>query len=158
MVDNGVVFDFDLSNGVSVRSALNLIAELAGEDVAWTIRHDAVVFTTKEKARVEYALQIHDIHRLTRERRDFSGPRINTLRLLGELEDDDGGGAFGGVEVTAARHEPDEVVELVKSSVAIGTWDEAGASIDVTSDGLLLVRHSRAVQREVARFLMKLGI
>jgi hypothetical protein len=157
VVDNGVLFTFNMTKGVSARSLLNLIAEMAGAEVAWVIRHDAVIFTTEERAQQEQVLQMHDIRRLTRERRDFSGPRINTIRLLGELEDEDGGGAFGGLEVTRAAYEPDEVVELLRTSVAIGSWGKGGNSMSVTSGGMLLVRHTPKVQREVARFLMRLG-
>src|SRR5688572_23035083 len=98
-VDGGVVFNIDLTNSIAVDKVLNLIAQAAGETVTWTIRHDTVLVTTKEKARGELVIFNHDVQDLIFGLTDFLGPRIDRLRLLDELEDDDenSGGAFGRV-------------------------------------------------------------
>jgi hypothetical protein len=55
---------------------------------------------------------------------------------------------------------PDDLVGLIKSVVAPGTWgegwEEGKGSISVAR-GILIVRHTVKVQREIARLLAQLG-
>jgi tetratricopeptide (TPR) repeat protein len=151
-IDEGVVFDLPLRNSLTVEKALNLITDMAGENVTWTIRHDAVLVTTKEKARGELVIYNHDIQDLIFGLTDFLGPRIDELRLLDDLEDDDGGGPFGGIGERPTIIEADELATLVQENVAVGSWEEDGIAITVEAGNMIVV-HTPAVQKQVRQFL-----
>ena len=155
-IDAGVVFELNLRNPISVRSALNIVTDMAGDEVTWIVRHAAVIVTTKDRARGPTIVRAHDVRTLTFGLTDFRAPRIRRLRLIDELEDDDGGGPFGGVGERVSRLEEDEIVTLVQENVAPGTWDGAGISISA-ENGLLIVVHTPAVQARVAAFLQALA-
>lgn len=156
-VDGGVVFNLDLTNAIGVDKVLNLIVQMAGETVTWTIRHDTVLVTTREKARGELVIHNHDVQDLIFGLTDFLGPRIDRLRLLDELEDDDenSGGAFGRIGEKPPVNVPEDLATLVQENVAVGTWEEEGVSIAVESGNMIVV-HSGEVQRQVRQFLEEL--
>ncbi|MFN0245141.1 MAG: hypothetical protein ACKVWV_19835 [Planctomycetota bacterium] len=150
--DAGVVFNFSFENRLSVEHALNLITAMAGENVTWTIRYDAVLVTTKEKARGKPVIINHDVQDLTVGVREFIGPRIDRLRLLDEMQDDDGGGPFGGI---GEKHVPIEIadlVSLIQDNVGVGTWQDEGINID-GGEGYVLVTHTHEVQSQIRQFL-----
>ncbi len=63
--DAGVALDRPVTlrlDNISMKSALNLLLDQVG--LAWTIRNDALVITTKEKARGEIKLVIYPVHEL----------------------------------------------------------------------------------------------
>ncbi len=150
--DEGIVFEFDLTHPMSVDKVLNLITDAAGENVTWTIRYDAVVVTTTEKARGQLQPYSHDVHDLIFGLTDFMGPRINKLRLLDDMTDDDGGGQFGGIGEKQITNEPDDIVTLVQENVAVGTWEDDGINIGVEGGNMIVV-HTPRVQKEVRQFL-----
>src|SRR5262245_4325711 len=156
-VDGGVVFNIDLTNSIAVDKVLNLITQAAGENVTWTIRHDTVLVTTKEKARGELVIFNHDVQDLIVGLTDFLGPRIDRLRLLDELEDDDenSGGAFGKVGEKPAINAPEDLATLVQENVAVGTWEDQGVAITVEGGNMIVV-HSAEVQQQVRQFLEEL--
>ena len=156
VVDAGVVFDFELTNPIRVMDLLNMIERQSGDEVRWTIRHEAVIFTTPDRAAGAKVLGVYDIRSLTFARTDFIGPRIDRLRLLDELEDDDGGGPFGNLGEKVRQLAPEEVMDSVVENVAPGTWEEDGVSIDL-GEGFLIVVHTPQVQAQVRRFLAKIG-
>ncbi len=150
--DAGVVFDFALVNPLTVEQALNIIVDQAGEDVTWTVRHDAVLVTTTEKARGEPIIYNHDVQDLVFGLTDFLGPRIDRLRLLDEMEDDDGGGPFGGIGEKPQLIEISALSTLIQENVAVGSWEDDGISID-EGEGYILVVHTPDVQESVRKFL-----
>jgi len=152
VLDEAIVFNFNFENKLSVEQALNLITDMAGEDVTWTIRHDAVLVTTKARARGVPIIVNHDVQDLIVGVTDFTGPRIDRLRLLDELEDDDGGGPFGGILESPRLIEIDDLSTLIQDNVAKDTWDEDGISIEV-GESFILVVQSAEVQQEVKDFL-----
>jgi general secretion pathway protein D len=156
-VDGGVVFNIDLTNSIAVDKVLNLVTQAAGENVTWTIRHDTVLVTTKEKARGELVIFNHDVQDLIFGLTDFLGPRIDRLRLLDELEDDDenSGGAFGKIGEKPAMNAPEDLATLVQENVAVGTWEEEGVAITVEGGNMIVV-HSAEVQQQVRQFLEEL--
>ena len=156
-VDAGVVFNIDLTNPIGVDRVLNLIAQSAGGEVTWTVRHDTVLLTTREKARGELVIFNHDVQDLIFGLTDFLGPRIDRLRLLDNLEDDDenSGGAFGKIGEKPAINAPDDLQTLVQENVAVGTWEDEGVHISVEGGNMIVV-HSAKVQREVRQFLEEL--
>ena len=124
--------------------------------MAWTVRHEAVVFTTVEGARGELVLLTHDIRMLTAPRTDFVAPRLDRLRLIDELEDEEGHSVFGDVGESVTVMAEDDVVTLVQETIAPTTWDDDGVQI-FAENGVLFVRHTPAVQARVRAFLGALG-
>ena len=151
-VDEGVIYSINLTNQLTARQVFDLIADYSGEEVTWTIRNDAVIFTTREKARDKPIIVNHDVQDLVFGLTDFLGPRIDRIRLLDELEDDDGGGPFGTVSERVKMIEEDDLSTLIQENVAVGTWEDEGIFIDVGT-GYILVVHTPEVQAQVRAFL-----
>lgn len=151
-MDAGAIFQYDFPNAVAAENFLNMVTSEAGEEVEWTIRHGVVMVTTKEKARGDLKLYSHDVNDLILGLTDFIGPDITRIRLLDDMEDDDGGGPFGGLGERPVLIEPDDLVTLVTDNVAQGTWEDPGVSIDIYQGHLIAV-HTGDVQREVKQFL-----
>jgi hypothetical protein len=150
--DAGVVFNFNFTSPLTVEQALNLITKMAGDDVAWTVRNDAVIVTTKAKARNRPVIYNHDVQDLVFGLTDFLGPRIDRLRLLDEMEDDDGGGPFGGIGEKPKLIEISALSTLIQENVAPGTWEEEGVSIS-EGEGFIVIVHTPEVQDQVRKFL-----
>lgn len=152
-LDEGVLFELQLEHPISVENVLDLVTDQAGDEVVWIIRHDAVIVTTRRHALAgRQGLRMYDLRTLTHGRTDFSAPRIDRIRPLDELEDDDGGGPFGGVGERVCAFDEDAIVSLVQEHVVPGTWEEEGVSIEAMN-GILFVVHAPEVQARVARFL-----
>jgi general secretion pathway protein D len=156
-VDEGIVYNIDLSNPITADKVLNLITQSSGTEVTWTIRHDTVLVTTRAKARGELIIVNHDVQDLIFGLTDFLGPRIDRLRLLDDLEDDDenSGGAFGRIGEKPPTNEPEELETLIRENVEKASWDEEGVNITLEGGNLLVV-HSADVQRKVRDFLEEL--
>ena len=151
-IDSGVVFTFSFPNLLNAEQVLNIVVGQAGEDVTWTVRHDAVLVTTKEKARGQPIIVNHDVQDLVFGLTDFLGPRIDRIRLLDELEDEDGGGPFGGIGERPKMIEPDRIATLIQENVSVGSWEDEGISIE-SGEGYILVVHTPEVQMKVRDFL-----
>ncbi len=150
--EGGTVFTFSFENKITLEQALNLITKMAGENVTWTIRHEAVLVTTKEKARSRPVVVNHDVQDLVMGLTDFMGPRIDRIRLLDQMQDDDGGGPFGGIGEKPRILEPGDLATLIQENVAVGTWQDEGISIEA-GDGFIVINHTPEVQEQVRRFL-----
>jgi len=148
----GVVFNFNFENKLTAEQALNLITKMVGDSVTWTIRHDVVLVTTKEKARGKPIIINHDVQDIVFGLTDFLGPRIDQLRLLDKMQDEDGGGPFGAVLEKKKMIEPADLATLIQENVAVGTWQDEGVSIDV-HEGYILIDHVPEVQEQVRQFL-----
>ncbi len=148
----GAVYKQNLQNSLSVHDALNLVCGLSGETVTWTVKHDAIIVTTKTKARGRPVVVNHDVNDLVFGLTDFTGPRIDRLRLLSDMTDDDGGGPFGGIGEKPSLIEISQVSTLIQENVAPGSWEEEGISID-EGEGYLMVVHTPEIQKLVTEFL-----
>ncbi len=151
VIDEGILFTFSFENEVTVEQALNLLTDFAGEEVTWTIRHDAVMVTTVEKARGEPVVVHHDVQDLVFGLTDFMGPRINKIRLLDELEDDDGGGPFGFIGESPRLIDPDDLATMIQENVDPNSWED-GATIE-SYDGHIIIVQTPEIQKKVAAFL-----
>ena len=149
--DAGIVFDFQLENELSAAQLLNLIAGTTDGAVGWTIKHDAILFTTDPLRGQKLVVHAHDINDLVMPRTDFKGPRIDRIRLVDEQEDEDGGGAFGGSESVTVMT-GDEVATLVRETVVPEGWELPGVRIEA-ENGRLVVVHTVEVQLAVQAFL-----
>jgi Flp pilus assembly secretin CpaC/tetratricopeptide (TPR) repeat protein len=154
--DAGKVFTLNLEHRVSVEQALNLICSMTGDGVdnpvTWTVRHDVVFVTTKEKARGKPIPVNHDVQDLNFALTDFIGPRIDRIRLIDQLTDDDGGGPFATVGEHPQLITPEDLSVLVQENVAVNTWSQEGYSIEAAA-GYLLINHTPEVQEQVRQFL-----
>jgi tetratricopeptide (TPR) repeat protein len=151
VIDEGIVFNFSFENDLTVEQALNLIMDFSGEGVTWTVRHDAVLITTKEKATGPMKPVHHDVQDLVFGLTDFMGPRIDRIRLLDDLEDDDGGGPFGGIGERPQLINPDDLATLIQENVEPGAWDD-GATIE-SYEGHIVIVHTPEIQEKVRAFL-----
>jgi len=149
--DAGVTFNFNFQNSLTAEQALNQITKAAGDGVTWTIKHDAVLITTTDKARGELVVQNHSVQDLVFGLANFIGPRIDRLRLVDENVDDDGVGVFGGLDERLTFVEAEELATLVRDNIAVGTWEE-DFTINI-EQGNMIVRHRLDVQRSVRQFL-----
>ncbi|MEM7517303.1 MAG: hypothetical protein AAF368_10320, partial [Planctomycetota bacterium] len=148
----GILFDFSLTASLSAKQVLDILAERAGEEVTWTIKNDAVIFTTREKARGKLEIQNFPVQDLVFGLTDFLGPRIDRIRLLDELEDEDGGGPFGGISERIKLIEEEDIQTLITENVAVDTWEDEGIAIDV-GEGQIIVIHTPEVLQQVRQFL-----
>jgi tetratricopeptide (TPR) repeat protein len=148
----GAVFDINFPNPITVEQALDFLTEVGGEEVTWTVRYETVIVTTIDKARGEPQPYYHDVQDLIMGVTDFTGPRIDRLRLLDELEDDDGGGPFGGILEAQRLIEIEDLATIIQENVAVESWDGEGVSIE-TSEGGILVTQAPEVQLQIREFL-----
>jgi tetratricopeptide (TPR) repeat protein len=151
--DNNVIFDLQLEHPMAVDRVLNLVTSLAGEGITWTVRHEAVIVTTTEKAQGRYYPEVHDVGDILVQLTQFTSPRLDRIRLLEDLEDEDGGGPFGGLAESQTLMEADTLENLVRTNVAIGTWDNDGVSLQVLETGYLVAVHTGETQAQVRQFL-----
>lgn len=151
-LDAGVVFTFSLQNPLTVEQALNIITRAAGEEVTWTIRNEAIQVTTRERARGQLIIYNHDVQDLVFGMTDFLGPRIDRLRLLAEMEDDDGGGPFGGIGEKPRFIDIENLATLIQENVEPGTWSDDGVRID-SGEGYIVIVHTPEVHAKVRQFL-----
>ena len=150
--EEGAVFNFNFENDLTVEQALNRITAAAGEGVTWTIKYDSVLITTTEKALGNPIPVVHRVQDLTFALTDFWGPRIDRIRLIDELEDDDGGGPFGTVQESQRIITLDDLQTLIQDTVAPEAWDAEGVSIEL-GEGSLIVTHTPEIQQKISDFL-----
>jgi tetratricopeptide (TPR) repeat protein len=151
-IEEGAIFDLNLQNPITVADLLDLVTDMAGEEVTWTVEFETVIVTTREHARGQPLLVHHDIQDLIFGLTEFFGPRIDRIRLLSDIEDDDGGGQFGGIGERAVIIEEDDLATLVQENVSPASWDLDGVSI-AAENGFLLITQSPEVQGQVRQFL-----
>jgi hypothetical protein len=152
VTSGGIVFNFSFENKLTVEQALHLIVGMTNDAVTYTVKHDTILITTKDKARNEPIIVNHDVQDLIFGLTDFIGPRINKLRLLDKMTDEDGAGPFGGIGEKPKLIEPTELATLIQENVAVGTWQDKGVSIDA-GQGYILITHTPEVQEQVRQFL-----
>jgi len=151
--DEGVAFELRLENPISVAQALNLVAEQAGESVTWTIEVGTVLFTTKERARGKVVPAYYAISDLVLPLPNFVAPSLERLRLLEDIEDDDGRNPFGTLAEQSVQLEPDALAELITQFVGVGTWEEEGVSAAAYNSTGIFVVQTPEVHAEVRQFL-----
>lgn len=153
--ESGATFTLDFENALTVEQALNRIVSIAGgedQEITWTVKYDAVYVTTKEKALGQPVVKVHDVKDLIFGLTDFVGPRINRIRLLEELEDDDGGGQYPTIFESVQIIDIEDLANLIRDTIAPSSWDREGVGID-PGVGNLIVRQTAEVQEEIQAFL-----
>ena len=153
--ESGATFTINFENALTVEQALNRIVSIAGgedAEITWTVKYDAIYVTTKEKALGQPVVKVHDVKDLIFGLTDFIGPRINRIRLLEELEDEDGAGAYGTIGEAVQIIDIEDLSNLIRDTIAPASWDREGVSID-PGEGNLIVRQTAEIQEEIQAFL-----
>jgi hypothetical protein len=120
--DEGFVYNFNFQNELTAEQAINRIVAASGEEIRWTIMFDAVLITSAEKAVGAPEPVVHDVSDLIFALTDFQGPRIDRIRLIDQLEDDDGGGPFGAIGEAPRIIELENLQTLITDTVAPDSW------------------------------------
>jgi type II secretory pathway component GspD/PulD (secretin) len=154
----GIEFNLNLANELTVENALNIIADAAGPDVAYVLRNGVVYLTSSSDAMGELILRAHDVQDLTAVVHDFTAPKIKDIRLPDDeslIETDEA--IFGGVTEEARQIiNEDNLETLIQASIAPTTWDELEGVSIAYQNGFLTIRHTAEVQNQVADFLNSL--
>ena len=132
--------------------ALNLLRILADlHDITFLRRGEVVFATTPENAVKRTAvLRIYDARSNLYRPTDFPGPELGLRRPGSDFEP-------RPRAITRDPMDPGELVDIIRNGIGSEEWDFEGVSIDATSHGQLIVRHTPRVQRKVARILLMLG-
>lgn len=144
--------------GVLLPAGLALRAqETSGEDIDALIRQARQALAeklqaVKRKGPIEFVGRVHDIRDLTTAFVDRPGHALDLAPSAGF-----GFGFFESEEAEALPfYEGETILDLVRESVAPGSWDELrSVSIDYRN-GMLVVKHTPAVQKEIEAFLEEL--
>jgi hypothetical protein len=150
--DEGIVYNFNFQNELTAEQAINRIVAASGEEIRWTIMFDAVLVTSAEKAIGAPEPVVHDVSDLIFALTDFQGPRIDRIRLIDQLEDDDGGGPFGAIGEAPRIIELENLQTLITDTVAPDSWEVEGVGIEVGETNLL-VTQTPEVQMQIVAFL-----
>ncbi len=137
---------------MAVGSALNIILDFV--ELKYTFRHGVLWITSPEEAwRGTTVMRIYDVRDLTMRIRNFPGTRI---RLRG----DEGGG--GGGPVWEDEDEPvevptiDDLEEIILEVTSPDSWDNNPDASILQIMGLLIIRQTPEVHREIAHLLAQL--
>ena len=141
---------------VTARSFLDLLMKL-NENLTYVIQDGVILITTKEKAVGNKVVRVHDISDLAFGLTNFAAPKIDTMRIGeegggGEEEVGPMGGPVGEPVKTV---DPEELVQMIKDTIAPGTWESPGVSLTTVGNQLVVV-HTPEVQRKVIDFLNEL--
>ena len=159
-VAGGTTFRIELPHQIKAEAALKLVLASA-PDLTYVIKEGIVLITTTEQALGSPITRAHDVSDLIFGLTNFQGPRLNQLSLPGGARRGGGGGGGGEENVYGAvldRVVPipaEEITNLIKETIAPGTWEQQGVKID-QYQGQLIVTHSLEVQRQIYTFLADL--
>lgn len=132
---------------VSVRTVLNLIAEM--NSIGWKYREEVLYLTTPDKLKEDVVLKIYDVQDLLAPIRHFPGAEIG-------LTEEGVGFTPTPPDDTGAETLENVLEDLIKTHTGLKSWeDNPNASIQLNK-GLLIIRQTRQVHQEVARFLARL--
>ncbi|MHC4942926.1 MAG: hypothetical protein ACYTG7_07880, partial [Planctomycetota bacterium] len=116
--DNAQTISLPDLKDITVESLLNIIAEMIGEGLTWTVKDGVVVVTKQEKLRDNIKIRIHPIKDITFGLTDFYGPEIGKLAGTADEFSEDETNPFGG-EVEKIIPIPVEDVEnLIRENIS----------------------------------------
>lgn len=151
---NSYVLTLSLGRPISLKNFLNVMVGRTEGALAYTIQDGAVILTTKAKSLGKPMIKVHQIADLTFPITNFAGPLIRDLPV-GTAEESEVPRAGGEVGEKVRFVEPEALQTLIQESVARGTWDSEGVSIEVTPGNMIVV-HTPEVQARVEQFLADL--
>lgn len=140
----------------SARSILNTILKEYG--LAYTARSGKIVYITeREKTLGNPIPKLHEIADIVARTTDWAAP---DMRMMPGLRSGDEATQTVFFDVTQAEPEArdryDDLVNLIRTNVAPGTWDTGTYSLRVTPSKQLLAYHTPQVQDELKEFLSEL--
>ena len=157
--------------GVTVERLLRLVLEDVGggRPLGFVIDEGVVVISTKTDLAQNTKTRVYDIRDLIVEIRNFEGPRID-LTSVGENQgnnaNDGGGGLFGDDDDSGddddderkTREElADDIVDLIKETIAPDTWRPDGEIGSITElNGQLVVTQTDENHRDVLDLINQL--
>src|SRR5262245_23613075 len=157
-VAGGTTFRIELPHQIKAEAALKLVLASA-PDLTYVIKEGIVLITTTEQALGSPITRAHDVSDLIFGLTNFQGPRLNQLSLPGGARRGGGGGGeenvYGAVLDRVVPIPAEEITNLIKETIAPGTWEQQGVKID-QYQGQLIVTHSLEVQRQIYTFLADL--
>lgn len=143
IADEGVTIDLELTAPVRLHNVLDLFVQQS-DDLGWKVDDGVIWITTKSDARGPMQLQMYDVRDLLMARPNFPAPRIQGLPTGEE--------AYGYAEPPEPTRmiDPDQLIDLIRNATGPDYWEETdGASMEVTDNGLLLVRADARMQRRI---------
>jgi type II secretory pathway component GspD/PulD (secretin) len=130
---------------IKAMNALNIVVDQIG--LFKQYKNGILYITTEEKAAEATVTKTYDVRDITVKINDFPAPK---LRLKGEDSD-------GGFEIELPDDETDvetdDIVEMIEDSVEA---DWGGTATVTVSQGQLIVRATRSVQKDVAELIDQL--
>lgn len=156
-VAGGAQFKLELPHPVKAEAALKLVLGTS-PDLTYIVKDGIVLVTTTEQALGSPITRAHDVSDLIFGLTNFQGPRLNYLSVPGGSRRGGGAGEenpYGAVLERVIQIPAEEITNLIKDTIAPGTWEQQGVKID-QYQGQLIVTHSLEVQRQVYRFLADL--
>ncbi|HUS58127.1 MAG TPA: hypothetical protein VM141_05720 [Planctomycetota bacterium] len=116
-------------NDMKLSQALDWIMTQVGLD--YTLRSNAIYISTSEMIGGDAVLKLYDVTDVTLVIRDFKGDLTALRERIGTVDSAGGGGDAGGWGAMAddagaddTTFSPEALVELIKKTIAPGTWDE----------------------------------
>ncbi|MFN0207268.1 MAG: hypothetical protein ACKVS6_13265 [Planctomycetota bacterium] len=150
-------FPLQLDHPIPIDSALSIVLRQT-PDIKWLVKDGAVVITSVDAALGAPIPHVHDVGDLIFGLTSFQGPRIMNLTIPGGKNRAGGASSenpFGGTLEAVNQIPSEEITNLIKDTIAPGTWEQPGVHIDIFQ-GQLVVTHSADVQRQVGKFLHEL--
>lgn len=140
----------------SARSILNTILKEYG--LAYTARAGKIVYITDPESSLGAPVpKLHEVADIVARTTDWAAPE---MRMLPGLRQGDEATQAVFFDITEKEPETrdryDDLVTLVKTNVAPGTWDTGTYSLRVTPSKHLLAYHTPQVQDELKEFLSEL--
>ncbi len=141
-----IEIDLELTN-VTAADAFKIA--LAGHDLAFKVKRNILIITSKKDVLGKPVLRIYSVAHLLVPIRDFPAPDLN-LRPSGYEPPEP-----PEPEISQTYDSSDQLAELVRQFTGKDTWENEGVQITVFRHHLF-VRTYPKVQLEVARFLARL--
>ena len=139
-VEAGKTVTLKLTN-VTLTTAIKLITEQVG--LKWVVREGVAFISDEEGTTLEPVTVVYDVSDFLAVPPNFEGPAIELQNLSSNRGGRGGGGAGGGVSPFGADQGADakqadsaksrdellqDLVDLIRSVIEPGTWDEGGAT------------------------------
>ncbi len=140
ITDQAVTIELQLTTSLRLESVLDLFVQQS-PDLGWKVDDGVIWITTKSDARGPMQLQMYDVRDLLMARPNFPAPRIQGLPTGEESY------GYQEEQETTRVMDPDQLIDLIRNATGPDYWEETeGASIEVTDNGVLLVRADSKMQ------------
>lgn len=132
--DAGHGLNVDLDRSMTLASALDLVAELAGDEVAWTVRDGVVLVTTPDRALGPPRTIVFNVSDLVSGIPSFLPQRIDVAPSGGLVAEDE------DLQDPLPIIQEDMLLDLIRNTIDPDGWGVNGNSITIRN-GRLIVTH-----------------